>query len=241
MHIMNGENKLLVATWATAPKAVDHQLVEVEEKLATCEETGAKAHWKCMICGELYADNKGEEKTTIKELEIPLADHTYDNDKDATCNVCGYEREVEPEVEPEVVTLPVYRLYNPYTLEHLFTGGAAEKDALAAAGWIYEGIAWYAPESGIPVYRLYNPYTDGHFYTVDEAEMNDCVAAGWKYDGIVSYAVDPDAEGAIPVFRLFNPYETKNYHHYTAGVDERDTLEGLGWIYEGIAWHALVK
>ena len=140
---------------------------------------------------------------------------------------------------PEIPTMPVYRLYNPYTLEHLFTGGAAEKDALAAAGWIYEGIAWYAPVSGIPVYRLYNPYTDGHFYTVDEAEMNDCVEAGWKYDGIVSYAVDPDAEGAIPVFRLFNPYETKNYHHYTAGVDERNHLASLGWLFEGVAWYSL--
>ena len=62
--------------------------------------------------------------------------------------------------EPET-TQPMYRLYNPYTLEHLFTTGEWEKDNLPTIGWIYEGVAWEAPTTGTPIYRLYNPYSDG--------------------------------------------------------------------------------
>ena len=194
---------------------------------ATCITTGLSEGKHCAVCKLVL-----EPQVTIEKLP-----HTFTNDEDASCNICGYTRQLTPITD----TMPVYRLYNPYTLEHLFTGGAAEKDALAAAGWIYEGVAWYAPKSGNPVYRLYNPYTNGHFYTADAAEKDACVTAGWYYDGVVSYAVTADTAGAIPVFRLFNPYETTNYHHYTAGVEERDFLKSLGWIYEGIAWFALAK
>ena len=41
---------------------------------------------------------------------------------------------------------PIYRLFNPYvqTNFHLFTAGEEERDMLVEAGWILEGIAWYA-------------------------------------------------------------------------------------------------
>ena len=41
---------------------------------------------------------------------------------------------------------PIYRLFNPYvqTNFHLFTAGEEERDMLVDAGWILEGIAWYA-------------------------------------------------------------------------------------------------
>lgn len=145
---------------------------------------------------------------------------------------------VEPEEpdEPETTAAPVYRLYNPFTLEHLLTTSESEFNDLGERGWIKEGIAWYAPEDGAPVYRLYNPYDDGHFYTMDEKERDECVEAGWLLDGVVTHsAAEEDGE---PIYRLFNPYEEKNYHHYTASDSERDELVELGWLYEGIAWYA---
>lgn len=34
----------------------EHALVEVAEVPATCDKDGAKAHWKCEVCGDLYLD-----------------------------------------------------------------------------------------------------------------------------------------------------------------------------------------
>ena len=136
--------------------------------------------------------------------------------------------------EPET-TQPMYRLYNPYTLEHLFTSGEWEKDNLPNAGWIYEGVAWEAPTTGTPIYRLYNPYSDGHFYTASEAEIDTLLPLGWQLDGVVTYGAD---SSGTPIYRLFNPYETKNYHHYTTSQEEIDMLVPLGWILEGVAWYA---
>ena len=132
-------------------------------------------------------------------------------------------------------TQPMYRLYNPYTLEHLFTSGEWEKDNLPNAGWIYEGVAWEAPTTGTPIYRLYNPYSDGHFYTASEAEIDTLLPLGWQLDGVVTCGAD---SSGTPIYRLFNPYETKNYHHYTTSWDEINMLTALGWILEGIAWYA---
>lgn len=54
-------------------------------------------------------------------------------------------------------TSPIYRLYNPWTGEHLFTVSAQEYQTLPASGWVAEGVGWESPSaSEVPVYRLYN-------------------------------------------------------------------------------------
>ena len=71
-------------------------------------------------------------------------------------------------------TVPMYRLYNPNSGEHFYTGSEAERDMLTDVGWNYEGIGWFAPTgSGEPVYRTYNPNAGDHHYTMswDEVEM----------------------------------------------------------------------
>ena len=47
----------------------------------------------------------------------------------------------------------VYRVYNPGNGKHHYTTDAAERDFLAENGWIYEGIAWNAPEAGEHTYQ----------------------------------------------------------------------------------------
>lgn len=42
----------------------------------------------------------------------------------------------------------VYRLYNPYTGEHLYTMDENEIVTLVQLGWEYEGIAFYAYDAG---------------------------------------------------------------------------------------------
>ena len=160
--------------------------------------------------------------------------HTYDNDQDTTCNDCGFVRELE---DAEIVTVPMYRLYNPYTLEHLLTADAAERDLLVGAGWSLDGVAWESPDEGDRVYRLYNPYDDWHTYSMDQAEIDMLVPLGWKIDGAVCHSATK-AEGK-PVYRLFNPYEQKNYHLLTASEEERENLMELGWTLDGVAWYCL--
>ena len=82
--------------------------------------------------------------------------------------------------------IPVYRLYNQYTGEHLYTISETENYNLSTYhGWTAEGIAWSAPSiSDYPVYRLYNPYISDHLYTTDINEYNSLPANGWTQEGI---------------------------------------------------------
>ena len=160
--------------------------------------------------------------------------HTYDNDQDTTCNACGHVRELEG---AEADTTPMFRLYNPYTQEHLLTADAAERDLLVSAGWSLDGVAWDSPNAGDYVYRLYNPYDDWHTYSMNQEEIDMLVPLGWKVDGAVCRSATK-AEGK-PVYRLFNPYEQKNYHLLTASEEERAFLMDLGWTLDGVAWYCL--
>ncbi len=190
-------------------------------KDATCGEDGSQVR----ACQRSNCDHS--ETQIISATE----EHTYSSRYDATCNICSFQRTVEQE------TVSVYRLYNPYTQEHLLTGGIEEKKLLMSIGWSLDGVAWEAPVEGIPVYRLYNPYDDWHTYTTSEEERDTMVSAGWKVDGVVSYG--EAGEDPRPIYRLFNPYIQTNYHLFTAGVEERDLLVNAGWILEGIAWNAV--
>ena len=185
----------------------------------TCAEQGYTSY--TCLCGDSYVDNFVE----------ATGNHSYTDYKDTTCNVCGYTRQVKPGL------VPVYRLYNPYTQEHLLTSGEAEKTHLLSIGWSLDGVAWNAPEEGAPVYRLYNPYDDWHTYTTSQEEMELMVAAGWTVDGAVSCSAAK--ENGRPIYRLFNPYVKTNFHLFTAGEDEKNLLVNAGWILEGVAWSAV--
>ena len=148
---------------------------------------------------------------------------------------------VEPEnpVETEK-TIPMYRMFNKGTLEHLYTDSKRERNALAGSGWIYEGIAWYAPEkSKTPVYRLYNPILKDHHYTND-AHERDVLSTkhGWIYEGIGWYSDDAKT---VPIYRRFYPFITSGSHHYTNSLNEAKHLVKVGWIDEGIGWYGVAE
>lgn len=80
--------------------------------------------------------------------------------------------------------VPVYRLYNRWSGEHLFTTDREEYDGLVAVGWSGEGEAWRSPaESDNEVWRLYNPYSGDHHYTADETEYERLGDIGWNREG----------------------------------------------------------
>ena len=200
-----------------------HSAGTIPGKAATCLEAGLSDGTYCTQCGEVLA----------AQVEIKPLPHTYTNGKDADCNVCGAVRILDFAAQ----TTPMYRLYNPNSGEHFYTGSVEEKDNLVTAGWNYEGIAWNAPiRGGDPVYRLYNPNSGDHHYTMSAQERDNLVAVGWNYEGVCWNSAGAAEKNAIELFRLYNPNADCGSHHYTNSREERDNLVAAGWILEGIGW-----
>lgn len=132
----------------------------------------------------------------------------------------------------------VYRAYNPYSGEHLYTPNFFEISTIARDGWNYEGIAWKAPDTnkdGV-IYRLYNPNAGDHFYTADVAEKNHLINIGWRDD---HYTIPvASSKTGTPIYRFYNPNARAGSHHYTPYEREREDLARAGWKYEGIGFYA---
>ncbi len=195
---------------------------QIQVAQPTCSQEGHTRH-TCSAC----------ESTYITDVKSPTGAHAFTDDKDTSCNVCGYVRELG------IKTTPMYRLYNPNSGEHFYTGSEEERDSLVEAGWQYEGVAWNAPTNkGDPVFRLYNPNNGDHHYTMSAEERDDLVELGWQYEGV---AWNSAAPGNLPLYRLYNPNADCGSHHYTGSDEERDFLVSVGWKYEGIGWFGLLK
>lgn len=157
---------------------------------------------------------------------------------DQYCTICGdliVKGEVIPTIEPDDVVM--FRLYNPNSGEHFYTGSEYERDAVIDAGWNYEGVGWIAPGKGAEVYRLYNPNAGDHHYTMSAYERDSLVKAGWKYEGVGWLSADE--ESGVPLLREYNPNAATGTHNYTVSQYEHDKLVSLGWRDEGIAWYAV--
>ena len=131
----------------------------------------------------------------------------------------------------------MFRLYNPNSGEHFYTGNRGERDALVNYGWQYEGFGWAAPiVSGEPVYRLYNTFAGDHHYTLNAGEKDALVKAGWNYEGIGWYS---DEAKQVALYRQYNPYTYTGMHNFTTSVGENNALKSLGWTAEGISWYGV--
>ena len=150
---------------------------------------------------------------------------------DTTCDVCGAERVVNKH-RP---THSMYRMYNPNTGEHFYTGDKTERKVLEDAGWKYEGVGFTFPAStGKPVYRLFQPSTGEHLYTMSEEEKAKLLAEGWNYEGI---AFNSGNEDEVPQYRLWNPNVSVGAYHFTASAEERNVLLAAGWQDQGIGFY----
>lgn len=138
-------------------------------------------------------------------------------------------------VAAKPATQNMYRLYNPNSGEHFFTGDMNEYKTLCDRGWQGEDVSWVAPTQGDAVYRLYNPNTGEHHYTLDTNERDTLIGQyGWKDEGIGWYS-----GGSTPVYRVYNPNAFQFGHLFTADGNERAQLLGYGWNDENIGWYAV--
>ena len=58
----------------------NHEIIPAVD--STCTTNGLTEGMRCSECGEVL----------VEQTEAPLKAHTYDNDEDAICNICNYER-----------------------------------------------------------------------------------------------------------------------------------------------------
>ena len=80
--------------WVCDPCVNGHDLKPTAAKAATCTETGNNAYWTCTKCDKVFADDKGNEVTTVKDQTIEKLAHTEDesvteNKVDASCTEDG--------------------------------------------------------------------------------------------------------------------------------------------------------
>lgn len=133
--------------------------------------------------------------------------------------------------------VPLLRLYNPYSGEHLFTTNRYEASDLVFRGWRSERSDGLVNlKEGTPVFRLYNEWTGDHHYTTDTNEVNSCIKQGWTNEGI-QFCSDEDATTAV--YSMYNPYATKFYHLYTADAHEMAQMQADGWRQEAVKWRVI--
>ena len=138
-----------------------------------------------------------------------------------------------PTVAQASTTQRIYRLYNQWNGDHLFTRDSGERTDLMGRGWSDEGTAWEAPASGASVWRLYNPWSGEHLYTTDKAEYDGLAGRGWSREGVSLHS-----GGKAPVYRLYNRWLTAGTHLYTTDKAEYDRLVEIGWSGEGVKLYA---
>lgn len=146
--------------------------------------------------------------------------------------------------------VPVYRLYNMTTSEHLFTTDKTEYDTWEAAcrlgidSWIGEGIDWLSPKTSSSstkqVYRLYNAKLgaqgkSSHYYTADASEMKKLTKSyGWvqekQFSGGYVFLSD-ERSGSTPIYTCYNE-ALGAAHHYTSDREEWLSLRAYGWDLE---------
>ena len=146
--------------------------------------------------------------------------------------------ESDATLESSTSYVTIYRLYNPYSGEHLYTESKDEYDYLGKIGWRQESVAWNSPsKSNTPVYRLYNRYSGEHHYTTSWKEYSYLGSIGWTQEDVSFWSYDADGTTGTTTYRLFNAYETVGTHHYTTSKKEYDYLSSIGWKPEGVCWY----
>ena len=154
--------------------------------------------------------------------------------------------------------VPVYRMYNKKTSEHMWTRSATEYNSCGKGSyidWRQEGIAWYAPAGRetqsydsslgfVYVYRLYDKGRTGdHIYLTPGAEMNKYLAQGWVIDkGAGFWSVPKGFDRQQVVYRQVNNKLNRGKHHYTPSKTEYETnIAKNGWKGEGIKFYVVNK
>lgn len=142
--------------------------------------------------------------------------------------------------------IPLYRLFNPSTLHHLYTASQEERDGLApGAGYKYEVVEGFVlprrVERSVPLFRLRSQKSGDHFYTTSSEEREKSrTADGYSDEGVVGYVFPRNVVGSTPLFRLFS--RDSGDHFYTTSSEEREKSRTVdGYSDEGVACYVMTN
>ena len=164
----------------------------------------------------------------------------------------------------DVPLIPIYRMYNTKTSEHLWTKSKKEYDSCGSGSykdWRQENVAWYSPNMKAPasyaqstqgdyvyVWRLYDKGRTGdHIYLTYGAEMKQYLANGWVVDKGAGFwtlkkGTTMNGRTTIPIYRAYNPKLKRGKHHYTPSKVEYDKIcKNNGWKPEGVKFYVIKK
>jgi hypothetical protein len=193
-----------------------------------------KLTWKTN--NEVFKRRMNEDATSVELINV-----LNNLSSGTTVDVENIQKTTTVEVEFEEL-VPVYRLYNMITSEHLFTTDRVEYDSWVAKSktdsdyWIGEGINWFAPvTSTSQVVRLYNPAlgemgSTSHYYTADVAEIQELTTKhGWIDESSTGKTFA--SGGDVPIWTCYNE-ALGSAHHYTSSKTEWQGLQVHGWDLE---------
>ncbi|MEH1932117.1 MAG: hypothetical protein V7K14_06260 [Nostoc sp.] len=137
-----------------------------------------------------------------------------------------------------VTAYPLYRYYNPSTVDHFYTVNFAELGN-GNSGYISEGIAAYISKiqyaGTVPLYRYYSSAATDHFYTTNFSELGGG-KSGYVFEGIAGYVYPRPITNTLPVYRYYSSGATD--HFYTTNFSELGGGKN-GYVFEGIAGYVI--
>ena len=77
-------------------REASHNVIHVEAKAPSCTAMGNIEYWYCDVCGAAWLDADCTRNTNRYAVILPMAEHSYANAIDASCDVCGAERDLAP-------------------------------------------------------------------------------------------------------------------------------------------------
>ncbi len=144
----------------------------------------------------------------------------------------------------DAAALPVCRFFAPAVASHFFSVNKTDCDTLAAtAGFVNEGIAWYAlpPSSGscaattTNLYRTFNNGNNGpanHRYFTDFSFYQSYASKGYALEGLTMCLPQSTAEKRLDVTRLL---KQASFGPTPAEIDRVATLGTNAWLTEQFA------
>lgn len=143
-------------------------------------------------------------------------------------------------------TIPNYspnqvgRLYNPDTVDYLYTTNRNEACNAIKLGYIWDDIALqndHGKPATIPIYRLRIGST--HSYTASPTERAQLLSSGYQNEGIIFYGHSSNVPGTLPVYQLGAGSGSKSSHFLTAAGNEGTYfISELGFESRGIGFYS---
>ena len=212
---------------------ISHNVIHVEAKDATCSELGNIEYWYCADCGQAWLDELCHYNTNLMAVKLPTIDHVYSNAHDASCDVCGTERDI-------VLGASDIIIEGGNSITEI-KGGLAFKFDAAISGITYneEYIADYSNATvtidGVE-YKLITMgaivnnkgYAEQTLANVDNTYVLDVVAEKVFTDakGATSYAIRIIN---IPSDKLDTIITARSYFVYENAEGEQITVYGADW------------